>query len=551
MATSVRFAIFFALFVLAVNQFVLAVSSYSFVYTEYLKQRFNDTFHDHCDKYSFVQRFSNLIENPSGKYIMFVMQEHGLRNGGLGDRLAGLISAVTFSVRFNRTLVIRSENNFHTLFRPFHPTDILETKPKYTWGNWMTWSGYNMAWANHDETEYDMWECINNNGIKSDHCSMEGGDVSTPTILLRSNRCYLCRYDLHHGNGVGFRDLREELQISATEDLYKVAGCMLRLAFWPTEELWKDVDAYYSTFGKEFGLSVADDLKRQSQSRRYLRHADPVVGLQLPSSKLPMIPTRQLQNTTVSSKFNHTGKPYPVPTTSSAGKAPAGSNQPHKHQHTNKISPFYQISMHFRCGDSSYRKNGDADACEFKKGSSPQSGTSYMQAGNPIRLAECAAETFRNHTQAMIADHRSILTPQRLQILFKQHQKSGQPLSFETVSKEGQLVLMYITSDSDYSSKQMMESVQYNVSAIAPSGCHIEVDSSTQCMELTATQWFVLAQSAHIVVQTLDDFAPVSAFSRYAGIYSLSSAVFRNGLHCSNVQSNSYLSRVQQGNWYC
>lgn len=73
---------------------------------------------------------------------MFVMQEHGLRNGGLGDRLAGL---VTFSVRFNRTLIIRSENNFHTLFRPYHPTDILETKPKYTWGNWMTWSGYNMA----------------------------------------------------------------------------------------------------------------------------------------------------------------------------------------------------------------------------------------------------------------------------------------------------------------------------------------------------------------------------------------------------------------------
>jgi hypothetical protein len=40
--------------------------------------------------------------------VHFVFHEHGLRNGGFGDRLAGLVTATAIALRFNRTLVIES-----------------------------------------------------------------------------------------------------------------------------------------------------------------------------------------------------------------------------------------------------------------------------------------------------------------------------------------------------------------------------------------------------------------------------------------------------------
>jgi len=37
-----------------------------------------------------------------------MFHEPGMKNGGLGDRLAGLISAAMMAMRFNRTLLIES-----------------------------------------------------------------------------------------------------------------------------------------------------------------------------------------------------------------------------------------------------------------------------------------------------------------------------------------------------------------------------------------------------------------------------------------------------------
>eukprot|EP01040_Poterioochromonas_malhamensis_P019164 gene19163-22574_t len=99
-------------------------------------QKFEDSFHEKCDKYPFVQQYNKLLTNPTGRYITFVMQQPNLRNGGLGDRIAGLSTAVMLSLRFNRTLIIRSGNFLHLYFRPFHPTDIHAQPPQYTWENW-------------------------------------------------------------------------------------------------------------------------------------------------------------------------------------------------------------------------------------------------------------------------------------------------------------------------------------------------------------------------------------------------------------------------------
>lgn len=60
------------------------------------------------------------MENPNGRNFMFVIQEYNLRNGGWGDILAGLITSVELAIRFNRTLVIKSGQNIHQYFKPYH-----------------------------------------------------------------------------------------------------------------------------------------------------------------------------------------------------------------------------------------------------------------------------------------------------------------------------------------------------------------------------------------------------------------------------------------------
>jgi hypothetical protein len=130
---------------------------------------------------------------------------------------------------------------------------------------------------------------------------------------------------------------------------------------------------------------------------------------------------------------------------------------------------------------------------------------------------------------------------------------AGDTKAYEDILEETQFVMYYIASDSTYSTKQMAMNVQSNFTATSPAGCHIELDSSFECLLVTATQWLILSMSNHIVIQTLSDHpgAPVSGFSRFAGIYGLKSSVFRNGLQCSSILSNSELSRIHQGNWWC
>ena len=74
-----------------------------FYYTDYLKTEFEKSFHDKCDKYQFVHNWVKQMENPPKKHhLIFLYQQAGLKNGGLGDRMAGIISAVSLSLRFGR-----------------------------------------------------------------------------------------------------------------------------------------------------------------------------------------------------------------------------------------------------------------------------------------------------------------------------------------------------------------------------------------------------------------------------------------------------------------
>ena len=49
--------------------------------------------HDKCSKYHFVDKWVQSLEGGMYRnYYIFMFQENGLKNGGLGDRLGGLLT---------------------------------------------------------------------------------------------------------------------------------------------------------------------------------------------------------------------------------------------------------------------------------------------------------------------------------------------------------------------------------------------------------------------------------------------------------------------------
>ena len=81
------------------------------------KLDFEQDFQARCTKYLFVKQFyRNLEFHSTGRYIVFVYDDKATKHGGVGDRLAGLISAVGISLQINRTLLIYAENQLGRLF---------------------------------------------------------------------------------------------------------------------------------------------------------------------------------------------------------------------------------------------------------------------------------------------------------------------------------------------------------------------------------------------------------------------------------------------------
>ena len=69
---------------------------------------------------------------------------------------------------------------------------------------------------------------------------LNSGDVDQPIIKLRGNRAYLCYWVLH-ANTIPRQEL-QELGIDNSTDLFEAAGCLLRLAMWPTDLLFRSVE---------------------------------------------------------------------------------------------------------------------------------------------------------------------------------------------------------------------------------------------------------------------------------------------------------------------
>ena len=82
------------------------------------RERFNQNFNETCKKYPFVSKFVSMLEPcvdcESRKYLIFVFNI----NGGLGDRVAGMITALAYAMRTNRTFLVMGDTAFEESFRP-------------------------------------------------------------------------------------------------------------------------------------------------------------------------------------------------------------------------------------------------------------------------------------------------------------------------------------------------------------------------------------------------------------------------------------------------
>ena len=107
-----------------------------------IKQKFESSLHKKCSKYPFFEKFESMIRNPFSDYLIFVYHEHGSGgNGGLGDRLAGMITALAFALRTKRTFLIVGDDAFEKSFRPyFNPSNKTSTDSNLnpSWANWYT-----------------------------------------------------------------------------------------------------------------------------------------------------------------------------------------------------------------------------------------------------------------------------------------------------------------------------------------------------------------------------------------------------------------------------
>lgn len=192
--------------------------------------RFEERFNQTCGKYPFVQKFLSNLEHPSDRFILFAFHEAGSSNGGLGDRLGGLVTAVAYALRTGRTLLISGDKAFNEAFQPFHPNN----GGRYHWRDWQ-WAGWRDEYSHGGNFTY-LRNCVN---PRTKSCALDV-DLAQKVVKFRSNRAFLCRWVVRQE--IYEKSSLADLGISTETDLFEAAGCMLRLAMWPTEKLWKALD---------------------------------------------------------------------------------------------------------------------------------------------------------------------------------------------------------------------------------------------------------------------------------------------------------------------
>eukprot|EP01036_Dinobryon_divergens_P043977 gene43977-58631_t len=255
------------------------------------------------------------------------------------------------------------------------------------------------------------------------------------------------------------------LGITQGSDLFEAAGCMLRLALWPTAKLWRTVE-------RQIGSELSQ-------------------------------------------------------------KALGGST-------LSAVSSVAQVGLHFRCGDHALglsekllKRKYVAPAECVQKANVFWTGThplGYSSLDSPVHAGRCA---------------KKLIHAIRLQQQFRRSNSNMSPPSSTQI-------LGYITSDSAASAHQMNLTMAWPHTLVDRTRCHIDYQANESCTMSTAAAWLTLANSDHIVLQSFaaHPLKTVSAFSRYALVYSLRPDVVRFATECVAVNKTE-MSRTGQGNWAC
>ena len=85
--------------ILVILIFLIRISS---KYSDWAKPKFEKQFEDKCSKYPFVKEFHNQFEkvyDQDSKYVIPVFSEPRVKQGGLGDKLAGIANAIGYALR--------------------------------------------------------------------------------------------------------------------------------------------------------------------------------------------------------------------------------------------------------------------------------------------------------------------------------------------------------------------------------------------------------------------------------------------------------------------
>lgn len=445
--------------------------------------RFEQKFDRTCKKYSFVDQYIENLRHPRDEYLIFVFHERGHSGGGLGDRLAGMLTGLAYALRTNRTFLVVGDEAFENAFKPY---ERASNASKYSWRSW-DWAG----WQREFSANMSTLHCVNPRPSQT-FCALDDPERWSKFKVIKyyGNRAYFCRWKIKKELGLG-AELANTLGIHDGTDLYELAGCLLRLAIWPTELLWQALD---------------DSLMSQFSQRH-----------------------------------------------STVTKA--------------------QVGFHFRCGDSSFtapagQKNPQ---CYFND-SVPWKGTNFYDDNSldsPIDEAKCGHDVLHNISNLMSASISSDVNAAE--------SPGGGDGSKSLSSSAMQLsvsdsVIAYIASDNGESALQIRDNVDWPFTIKPPPGCHVDMSHDPKCTLTTSLHWFMLSLSDYIVMQAIIDpenavdsmdtqkamdlvgkykqLAPISAFSRYAAVYSLSPGGIRYGRGCIAVNTTALALR-SHGNWVC
>lgn len=240
---------------------------------ELMKMEFQNSFDTKCGKYSFIEQLKNL---NSSRHIVYQYDQHY----GLGDRFAGVITTFLIALRFNRTLTIKSASKVG-LYKYFRPYNLKKESSGVNYNHY----DFNDNAYGPDEVHVANCQYEQNERAHNIKCVMKhepkfnnsDDDTRTyPVIMYHNNKAHLCK-------SMRMERMKEIISplmgIDSSTNLAEVAGCILRLYFWPTDRLWAEIDGIIRKMREKLYLDgVIKESSSAVESRNVINN---IISLQL------------------------------------------------------------------------------------------------------------------------------------------------------------------------------------------------------------------------------------------------------------------------------